>query len=569
MTINELKQGLESALQNEVFEELKTRAKEAVSAYPEEAFGYAYLGEALFGELPIPFAEVELCLAKAAELAPTNTHYLARFAVVKGVQGANDAAQLMWGKILSIDPNHVEALVAKGTFLLQNNQDYDKALPFFDKAIEVETNNATAYLYRAELYNNSGRYLDALQDVKQATSITPAFDKNVNLLTISIFKNMGELEQIIPLYEELIEKAEDDYLTHLAYANVLNKLEKASEALVQLEKANELTENKDTTILYNLGETAMRVAEYAKAMQAFQTCLELQPSLNEAAFAIINIQIQQEQYNEALQAIQQLEKIIEEATKVDQLIVLNGKVLIGLGQFKKAEDLLIPIAKKNGLYQTEAYFQLGRLYHQQGAAFNAYKFIKTAATKAHQAAQEFMTNQLADVVARLRAAAIDANKAAFAKNERSDFLNKIFGKLWVFNDLRSERLNGAGFNADQIQHFKASLSSSSLMMAEKGILMLSNRQEELATYKIQKETTNGALIEFLPMDGFKGFTAKLQLTADGALAFSKEKGELILYKEQHPAQVSPAIKAVYQEKINAKDSQYLGDKVTAVLTQIL
>ena len=569
MTTNELREELEHALQNEAFENLKTRAKEAVSAYPNQAFGYAYLAEALWGTLPIPFAEVELCLAKASELEPNNTSYLARFALLKDAQGASDAAQLMWGKILSIDPNHIDALIAKGAYQLQIHQNYPKALPFFDKVIQIEPSNVAAYLYRAELYNHTSRYLEALQDIKQATFIAPTFDKNVNLLTISIFKNMGELEQTIPLYEELIEKAEEDYLTHLAYANVLNKLDKAHEAVIQLEKASELTTHSDTTILYNWGETAMSVQQYEQATQAFQTCLKLQPQLNEAAFALINLQILQKHYKEALEAIKQLEKSLEDKTKMDKLAVLQGKVLMGLGEFTKAEALLVPIAQKNGLNQTEAYFQLGRLYHQQGAEFKSYKFIKTAAAKNHQAAQEFMSSQLAKVIARLRAASIDANKAAFAKNEQSNFLNKIFGKLWVFNDLRSERLSSSGFSAEQIQHFKAALSSSSLMMAEKGILMLSDRQEEMATYKIQKETASSALIEFLPMDGFKSFTAKLQLTADGSLAFNKEKGEFILYKEQQPTQVSPVIKAVYQEKINAQDSQYLGDKVSAVLNQIL
>jgi tetratricopeptide (TPR) repeat protein len=569
MTINELKEELESALQNEAFEVLKTGAKEAISTYPQEAFGYAYLGEALWGTLPIPFAEVELCLAKAAELAPNNTSYLAKFALVKDAQGAKDAAQLMWGKILSIDPNHVDALLAKGIYQLQNKHDYPKALPFFDKVIEIEPSNASAYLYRAELYNNTERYVEALQDIKHATSIAPAFDKNVNLLSISIFQNMGELEQTIPLYEELIEKAEDDYLNHLGYANVLNKLEKKLEAVIQLERASELTAHSDTTILYNWGETATSVQQYEQATKAFQTCLELQPQLSEAAFAIINLQILQKHYKEALESIEQLEKKLEDKTKLDKLAVLQGEVLVGLGAFTKAEELLVPIAQKNGLHQTEAYFQLGRLYHQQGANFKSYKFIKTAAAKNHQAAHEFMNSQLAEVIVQLRAASIDANKTAFAKNEQSNFLNKIFGKLWVFNDLRSERLSSAGLHAEQIQHFKTSLSSSSLMMAEKGILMLSDRQEEMATYKIQKETASGALIEFLPMDGFKSFTAKLQLTADGSLAFSKEKGEFILYKEQNPTEVAPAIKAVYQEKINAKDSQYLGDKVSAVLNQLL
>ncbi|MGH1337571.1 MAG: hypothetical protein ACRBFS_15715 [Aureispira sp.] len=568
MNTDELKEALAKALQEEAYVQLEDLAKQAISAHPQEAFGYAYLGEALLGELPTPFPEVELCLAKASELEPKNTTYLARFAIVKGIQGANDAAQLMWGKILSIDPNHTEALVAKGAYQLNTNRDYEQALPFFDKALELDNQQVTAYLYRAHLYNNIERYTEALHDIRQAIAISPGFDKDVTLLTIEVFKNLKQLDSTLPLYEELLEKSNTSYLYHLDYSSVLTTLGQLEKAVEQLEKANELTEQKDSVILYTLGETALQAKLYNKAVQAFEACLIVSPELTEAAFSIIVVQMKQAQYEEALKAIKTLQKQVkEEALLIDRATVLEGEILIGLEKLKKAEDLLVPIAKKKGMYQTEAYFQLGRLYHQQGEAAKAYKFVKAAAAGLHKEAKQYLSNQLGAVVDQLRAAAIDANKAAFSKNEQSNFLNKIFGKLWVFDNLKSERLSG--FEPQHIENVKQSLALASLMIAEKGILMLSDRQEEMATYKIQKETASGALIEFLPMDGFAGFVAKLQLTADGTLAFSKEKGEAILYKEQSPTDATTALKAVYQAKIQTKDAQYLGKKATPILEQIL
>lgn len=568
MNTDELKEALEKVLKEEDYVQLENLAKEAISAYPQEAFGYAYLGEALLGELPTPFPEVELCLAKASELEPTNTTYLSRFAVIKGMQGATDAAQLMWGKILSIDPNHKEALVAKGVYQLNTNQDYEKALPFFNRALEQDNQHVTAYLYRAHLYNNIAHYTEALQDIRQAIALAPDFDKDVTLLTIEVFKNLKQLDATLPLYEELLEKGTPNYLYHLDYSSVLTTLEQLDKAVEQLEKANELTENKDTVVLYTLGETALQAQQYNKAIQAFETCLALNPELTEAAFSIISVQIKQEQYEEALKAVKVLQKQVkDEKLLTARATVLEGEILIGLEKQKKAEDLLVPIAKQKGMYQMEAYFQLGRLYHQQGAAPKAYKFVKAAAAGLHQEAKQYLNKQLGEVVDQLRTAAIDANKAAFSKNEQSNFLNKVFGKLWVFDNLKSERLSG--FGPQQVENVKQSLALASLMMAEKGILMLSDRQEEMATYKIQKETASGALIEFLPMDGFAGFVAKLQLTADGSLAFSKEKGEAILYKEQHPKEATTALKAVYQAKIKTKDAQYLGEKAGSILEQIL
>lgn len=568
MNKDELMEALAIALQENAYEQLETLAREAVTTYPKEAFGYAYLGESLFGELPTPFPEVELCFAKASELEPKNTHYLARFAVVKGIQGEEEAAQLMWGKILTINPAHVEALVAKGAYQLTRNQDYETALSFLNKALEEDNQQVNAFLYRAEVYNSTERYTEALQDIRQAIALEPGFDSNTTLLTIDVFKNLKQLEATLPLYIELLEKGEPNYLYHFEYGQILSSLGQLDKAIAQLEIANELTQNKDTVILYDLGETALLNKQYEKAVQAFETCLKVEPELTEAAFSIVTIQIQQQQYEAALKAANNLKKQVkEDPLLTDRANVLEGEILIHLKKYKKAEDLLVPIAKQRGMYQSDAYFQLGCLYHQQGDAPKAYKFVKAAAAGQHAEAQRYLNEELTEVLGQLRKAALSANRAAFAKNDTSNFLNKVFGKLWVFDNLKSERLSD--FEPHQIQNFKDSLALSSLIMAEKGILMLSDRQEELATYRIQKESATGVLIEFLPMDGFASFVAKLQMTPDGILAFSKEKGEAILYKEQEPTQVAAALKAVYQAKMQVEDAQFLGEKAAPVLAKIL
>jgi tetratricopeptide (TPR) repeat protein len=261
--------------------------------------------------------------------------------------------------------------------------------------------------------------------------------------------------------------------------------------------------------------------------------------------------------------------MLDDEFTLDKARVLKGKILIELGKLQQAEDLLAPIGEKSGTHQADAYFHLGIIYKQQGNVLKSYVFLKEAAARSHEAAKQYIVDEFTEFLEKLREINMDSKKTAFSKNERSSFFNKIFGKLWVFNDLKSEGLASAGFTNEQVKTFKDTFSLSSLVVAEKGILMLSDDKEQMATYNIKKETANGAVIDFLPLDGVESYEVKLQLTKDGRLVFSKQKGELLVYKEQHPTQLAPAIKAIYQEKINVTDSQYLGNKVTPILEQIL
>lgn len=486
MNIKELKQALELALQEQNYIQLEELAKQAVREHPNEAFGYDYLAEAFRAEEPIPFAQVEICLAKAAELDPSNPDYLAKFALVKTMQGEENAAQLMWGKVLALDPDYLEALTAKGAYQLIENKDYGKALPFLNKAIEQSDQTAMPFLYRAQVHNATGNPELALKDIQRATTLEPDFDRDVAYLKIEVYTSLKQFDQVLSIYEQLLLHYSEEAYIHYEYALLLQQLGQLDKAVDHFLKTAELSDRQDASYEYQLGEAALQNTQYEIAKTAFKNAMELDPEQTEAAFQLIALLLLEEDYTEALAVTEQIkEHVKDDNTQSNRLVIAQATALIGLKKEKKAENILVPIAKLPGLFQADAYFQLGRLYYQQNDLVKAYRFVKAASVQDHAPAQEFLKTHLQDVLTKLRTAAITSNKAAFSKNERSKFLNQLFGKLWVFDDLKSERADG--FSGEHLANLKASLSSSSLVIAEKGILMLSEQREQLATYKIQKK----------------------------------------------------------------------------------
>ncbi len=58
-------------------------------------------------------------------------------------------------EVLAIDSNNIDALINLGYFSIQSTQ-YDKAIERFNKVLEVDPENAEAYLYMTDLYVQMG-----------------------------------------------------------------------------------------------------------------------------------------------------------------------------------------------------------------------------------------------------------------------------------------------------------------------------------------------------------------------------------------------------------------------------
>eukprot|EP00484_Ammonia_sp_Unknown_P019832 CAMPEP_0197024916 /NCGR_PEP_ID=MMETSP1384-20130603/5378_1 /TAXON_ID=29189 /ORGANISM="Ammonia sp." /LENGTH=678 /DNA_ID=CAMNT_0042453383 /DNA_START=192 /DNA_END=2228 /DNA_ORIENTATION=+ len=80
------------------------------------------------------------------------------------------------------------------------NQNYQKAIEFYSKAIELEPNNHTFYSNRSAAYNSSGQYEEALQDADKCIELQPDWAKGY-VRKGNVYQQQKKLEQAEECYK--------------------------------------------------------------------------------------------------------------------------------------------------------------------------------------------------------------------------------------------------------------------------------------------------------------------------------------------------------------------------------
>ena len=78
-----------------------------------------------------------------------------------------EEAVACFDQVLTIDPNHPDALVKKGA-ALERLRKLDEAVACYDRAIAADSSLTVAYLYKGGLFNRMERFSEALECYEQA-----------------------------------------------------------------------------------------------------------------------------------------------------------------------------------------------------------------------------------------------------------------------------------------------------------------------------------------------------------------------------------------------------------------
>ncbi len=565
MEKEELLAALAVALEEQDHEQLETLAKEAVANYPKEAFGYTYLAESLLLEFPARYPEAEICLAKAIELEPHNLSPLERFAELKDSQGDFEDSQIMWEKILQKDPHHQTALLALGSFAIRNNQNMERGISLLNLAISLGGASLETYLCRAEALQEFKQYAAALEDINHV--LAEEFEPIAVLLKIDTLKSLDRLDESLELYEQLIIKIPDDFSNHFMYGKDLIAAKRYQKAIEQLQKAVELQEYEDAYVFQLLGEAAMNTKDYDMAAEAFKECIRLDDTDTESYFKLIEIHILQQKYNEALDNIDKsLQQVDDDLSLKERLLIQKGIALTGLDLLEKAEAILMPIAQKVGLRQIEAYYALGIVFYKKNDLSRAYKLMKAADQGKHPLAVDYITSHLMGFLKQEKEQVLAAHQKAFKKNKAAPFIQKIANKIWVFADLKSQKMSN--LPTEFAEKIKLSMGDFVILITATGILFLSKDQKEFFTYQIQKEGSAAALLHVSPLDSLPSFVGKFKLVNDN-LTFSKEKNETILLKALEIEDLDSLIIENFKTKVTKEEAAYLGNEMVSILDKIL
>lgn len=159
----------------------------------------------------------------------------------------------------------------------RENLKYKKAIPYFEKAIEV--NNIYTGLAYAELgfcYEMLGNLKKAEDCYKKSIEINPENPIAKYYWADYLVHKEGDYYQAEPIAKSLVNEYPDTVDYHRLYADVLCGLEKIQEANEEYKKALEL-DNEDDTTLNNYGTFLLQNGEPESAKKYFIKAIELNP----------------------------------------------------------------------------------------------------------------------------------------------------------------------------------------------------------------------------------------------------------------------------------------------------
>lgn len=141
----------------------------------------------------------------------------------------------LWSDVIKKSPRIASAHNNLGNVFKENNQ-ADKAIEEYKKAVEIDPENAKAHFNLASLYQEQGKINDAVFHYKETIRIKPDLEEVYNNLG-NIFMNEGRFEEALKAYKESIKILPGYFLANLNLGVVYYKTGQLLQSIKYFEKA--------------------------------------------------------------------------------------------------------------------------------------------------------------------------------------------------------------------------------------------------------------------------------------------------------------------------------------------
>ena len=194
-------------------------------------------------------------------------------------QGAFAQAQVLYEEVLSIEPNHVDALHLSGVLAAQTNNPR-KAAELIGKAIAIKPDNA-------EYHCNYGLVLLELKELEGAAT---SFDKAISLKPDykeacinrgNVLLELKRYDEAVECFDNAIAIKPDFAEAYFNRGNTLKKLNRFDDALDSFNKAIAIKPG-FTEAYFNRGNTLNELKEFFSALESFDKAISLKPDFAEA-----------------------------------------------------------------------------------------------------------------------------------------------------------------------------------------------------------------------------------------------------------------------------------------------
>jgi len=156
-----------------------------------------------------------------------------------------------------------------------SRDDYAKALPFFEKAADTDSNYAEAWYQAGFCYGVLGRHEDALKASKQAAKLRPDWSETYVNIGASSFA-LGQYKDAVEAYKRALKLDDDKPETQYGLGLSLNKLGRTDEEIVAYRRALALKPD-HANAMEKLGLAYFKKGRYADAAAMFEQLKTYKP----------------------------------------------------------------------------------------------------------------------------------------------------------------------------------------------------------------------------------------------------------------------------------------------------
>ena len=251
--------------------------------------------------------------------------------------------------------------------------DYENALPYFEKAIQKDPGYTVAYFYIGYCNGELGRLTEAIEAYKQAIRLKPDYEKaHVNLG--AAYDNLGRHMEAIEAYKQAIRLKPDFAEAHYNLGVGYDNLGRHTEAIEAFKQAIRLKPD-DEEAHHSLGVVYGKLERLTEAIEAFKQAIRLKPNYAEA-------------HNDLGVAYGKLERLTEAIEAYKQAIFIQpdlavpycnmGRTYQDLKRYREAIDAYKEAIRIKPDFM-DAHYNLGVAYlnvRDKSSALDQFKILK-------------------------------------------------------------------------------------------------------------------------------------------------------------------------------------------------
>ena len=167
-----------------------------------------------------------------------------------------------------------ERLYSQGLAQLSRD-DYQRALPFFERAVEADPNYAEAWYQAGYCFGALGRHTEALRASRQAAKLRPEWSATYINIGVSSYA-LGSYKDAADAYRQALRIEENDAETRFLLGTALGQLNRTDEEILEYRRTLTLKPDHSQAI-EKLGLALFKVKRYGEAATMFEQLRSYKP----------------------------------------------------------------------------------------------------------------------------------------------------------------------------------------------------------------------------------------------------------------------------------------------------